>query len=359
MTRELITSMPRNPVRRIRATALLTAGLCLAGALPTASAAPSAPSRSSGSYSGAIVSSGASAGSVPAGSDAEDRVRSYWTEERMAEAVTADESSPAVSPARTTEPHDAAEATGDGPMVVTPGRGPDTTKPPAGADHPDRVDGKVFFVDGAGQPSSCSGTVVNSPSRNLITTAAHCVWSIEAHRFHTEIQFVPAYDHGSAPYGTFVASTARVLDEYRDSSDDPGANIESDIAFVALRPDDRQQEVVDAVGGDGLVTGGGPRTTDARVFGYPADIDGGESLRSCTTSAAPDLGRAGTPDIVHGCGFGPGASGGAWVQDYDPATDRGNVFSVTSRCDVAKGYSLGPRLGPAVRAMFDAASTLG
>ena len=78
---------------------------------------------------------------------------------------------------------------------------PDTTQPPFTAV------GRVFLKVG-NFAGFCSGTAIDSPSRQLVLTAGHCLYSIlPGHRLPTPARyfdFVPDYSHGQAPFGEFI-----------------------------------------------------------------------------------------------------------------------------------------------------------
>jgi hypothetical protein len=44
----------------------------------------------------------------------------------------------------------------------------------------------------------------------IVVTAAHCVANYGQSQFYSGWTFVPAYNNGSAPYGTWIAATATV-----------------------------------------------------------------------------------------------------------------------------------------------------
>ena len=64
--------------------------------------------------------------------------------------------------------------------------------------------GKVFFTLG-GVNYVCSGAATSSTNRDVVTTAGHCV-NEGPGAFATNWAFVPAYNNGSRPYGTWTAA---------------------------------------------------------------------------------------------------------------------------------------------------------
>lgn len=72
-----------------------------------------------------------------------------------------------------------------------------------------RTNGKILGIDPASGTFSCSGTALNTPSRSIVLTAGHCV--IERGKVTRKLTFVPAYDHGSRPFGTFAVESVHVM----------------------------------------------------------------------------------------------------------------------------------------------------
>jgi V8-like Glu-specific endopeptidase len=173
-----------------------------------------------------------------------------------------------------------------------------------------RTNGKIIGIDPVTGPYSCSGTALNTPSHSIVLTAGHCV--IEKGSESRHIVFVPAYDHGDRPFGTFVAESVYVMPQWRRSE-----NPDFDVAALRVRPN-RLGALTDVVGGRGYVTSKS-RLAAFQIFGYPAASAHGEELRSCR---AHGLGRdvltyryAGPPTLPASCDMAAGASGGAWLFD--------------------------------------------
>ena len=78
-----------------------------------------------------------------------------------------------------------------------------------------RAIGKLFFNIGTAT-YLCSASLIKP---GVIVTAAHCVANYGANQFYSNWQFVPAYYNGTAPYGTFTAKQALVLNKYLNGSD--------------------------------------------------------------------------------------------------------------------------------------------
>ncbi len=177
-----------------------------------------------------------------------------------------------------------------------------------------RTHGRVFFkVPGVGL-ASCSGTAISSNRRNLVLTAGHCVnGGGHEGRWYTHWVFVPAYSHGTAPFGAWRAKrlySTPIWVEYRDPTGDIG------FATVAARKGTRLQ---DAVGASGISFGRGVRRR-YQAFGYPANPkDGfdGESERYCNSHLRqrdkPARRVLGPKTVGISCDMTEGASGGSWI----------------------------------------------
>src|SRR5690606_1063822 len=69
--------------------------------------------------------------------------------------------------------------------------------------------GKVFFEGRDGKLYWCSGTSIQSNYRNLVATAAHCVYDVSGNdEVVSRWVFVPGYYEGKAPYGIYVGKQA-------------------------------------------------------------------------------------------------------------------------------------------------------
>ncbi|MFJ3671892.1 trypsin-like serine peptidase [Streptomyces sp. NPDC090106] len=148
----------------------------------------------------------------------------------------------------------------------------------------------ALFVDGGRH--FCTASVVRSPGRDLIVTAAHCLDDGD-----DELVFVPGYRDGRAPYGRWPV-TRRYL---------PGGwDEDSDVAFavVARRGG---EGVEDAVGGNRFTTGTATGATAVTVTGYPSAREAPVSCTDRPTVHSRTQQRVDCPD------FTGGTSGSPWV----------------------------------------------
>jgi V8-like Glu-specific endopeptidase len=247
---------------------------------------------------------------APAASGAErlttaEQVQRYWTPERMRNARPLDLSVDAAGRARLR----IGEAT---PLGAAASFRPVETP----NDLPYAVNGRIFLRQGK-VDGYCSGTAINSPTRQLVLTAGHCVNSgpeLERPRHNVwsrYLQFVPAYTGGVAPFGAFIAR--------RDTIDAPRqwvkqGNPDFDLGVFLTFPNAEGVNLADAVGGGATIVLNQTRKQQFQTFGYP-----GKSTRMQTCSS-PYVGDdtltyplPGPPTLGIRCRWLPGASGGGWL----------------------------------------------
>jgi V8-like Glu-specific endopeptidase len=173
-----------------------------------------------------------------------------------------------------------------------------------------RTNGKIVGVDPREGGYSCSGTALNTPSRSIVLTAGHCVLANGS--VGRNISFMPAYDHGRRPYGTFHVQSVYVMPQWRQ-----GENPDFDVAALRVKPN-RLGYLTDVVGARGFVTSKS-RESAFQIFGYPAAALGGKSLRSCRAhglGSDPLTNRfTGPPTMPASCDMAAGSSGGGWLLD--------------------------------------------
>ena len=282
--------------------------------------------------------------------EADQDVLSYWTRERMAAARPLD-TDVADDPAQ--EQPVVADGDGSSSSSTDPAGMTEPVAPAAdgGAAPPARTMGKLFFNGYEAGNAYCSASVLNTPSKSVIITAAHCVYSSEE-GWAKDAVFVPDYDRAQAdpdPVGVWTVRSIRTFNSWRADQTD----YSSDVAYVTLNNGgDANKPVVDVVGGYGLAWGGS-HVFRATIFGYPTNKttpDGRGSVYSCvrTTEQSEDKVR------VEGCDFGMGASGGPWLYRYDEASRLGYVRSVTALWRPLGGVNRGPYFTEAVKTMLDA-----
>jgi V8-like Glu-specific endopeptidase len=273
------------------------------------------------------------AGSVSASqarSEAE-RVARYWTPARM----------------RSARPLDVALEGGRLRPLDTAPPSPLATasfKPiPTPSTPPYSVNGRIFVRQGD-LKGYCSGTAINTPTRQLVLTAAHCVNSgpREGGRkaiWSQYLEFVPAYTGGSAPFGAFVSRRGKV---FAPKPWIKGGNPDFDLGAFLTHPNAEGVNVADAVGGGATIVLDLDRHQKFQTFGYP-----GESTRmqGCQSPYIGDDSLtyrfAGPPTLGVRCHWAPGASGGGWLIADGTQIDGVNTYLHTD--DTSRTY--GPYFG--------------
>ncbi|WGX94360.1 serine protease [Nocardioides sp. L-11A] len=268
-------------------------------------------------------------------------VRAFWTAKRMREAVPLD-----LDPAGTPLAAPAAPA-----APAAAGR--------RAADPSPRSTGKLFFSQGA-STYVCSAAAINTPERNLVVTAGHCVnsggvsgflGSCRAGSYFTNFLFVPGYDHRAAPYGSWVGTHAVTHSEWIQQCD----AFARDQAMIAVAPLNGRN-LVDVVGGNGLAWNYPAREDGVRIVGWPAEAPyDGQSRHECTGPSTP---LPQSSDAQLSCPMNQGSSGGPWFLRMASA-DTGFIWAVTSRLIEGRSVLLATPFDASIEALLAAARTAG
>ncbi|MGV9774876.1 trypsin-like serine peptidase [Streptosporangium sp. NPDC003464] len=289
-------------------------------------------------------------------------VQRYWTGARMEAAQPLDAYAPKKDGLRLTAAAIAAQAAAD--PVSVPATAPDgdaVTAVRAAAARATtgsrwtrggavaKTAGRVFFTY-QGRNASCSGNTVTSDNRSTVITAGHCVKLGGA--FHGNWVFVPGYDAGERPHGTWVATTLYTTPQWNNSED-----INYDVAAAVVAPLEGRS-LTDAVGGQG-VSFNQPRRRQMHSFGYPAAAPyDGSKLVYCSGRSFDDFLMS--RDIGLGCDMTGGSSGGPWFTGFDEGTGLGTLNSVNSfKYGFAAGWMFGPYFGTEAQAVYEAAQGTG
>jgi hypothetical protein len=141
----------------------------------------------------------------------------------------------------------------------------------------------------------CTASVVHSPHRDLLVTAAHCLSGTG------RLVFVPGYRDGRAPYGVWKVEKTYLPDGWAKGQDE-----DSDVGFAVVA-ERYGKRVEDVVGADRFVTGTAIGATAVTVTGYP---DSREVPISCTNKPTA---HSRTQQRIACPGFTGGTSGSPWV----------------------------------------------
>lgn len=303
------------PVTALFAILALFAGFMM----PTAQASPIADDGTGDQP----VSTSAPSVNSPRSSTQELDPTGYWTEEKMQSAIPADELASGFYQTYTNNP--------SSQQSKRVSLGEDLSDPvypelPSAIQTKSAVvpstAGKVFFTY-KGTNYVCSGSAINGPTKNVVSTAGHCVHGGKGEGWHSNLAFVPAYYNGTSRYGLWNWKTAYTFNGWINFSD-----FSRDQAFFTVYPRNGRS-LVATVGGNGLSYDYGHNQTGVRIWGWPAEkpydgttpyyCDGNTKKRGFWSS-----------DMVMSCDMTGGASGGPWLRTRIDA-NLGYVFGVTSR----------------------------
>jgi len=204
--------------------------------------------------------------------------------------------------------------------------------------------GALFMLTPRGQLEHhfCTASVVDSPSGDLVLTAAHCM----AGRPWSQIAFVPDYADGKAPYGVWTISRMLVNRQWESSG-----NPDDDFAFLVVRRRGSRKSIEDLTGGETIATGA-PAGQAVKVVGYPDGLDG---LISCQGTVA----AFGATQYAFDCaGFTAGTSGSPFLADVSPVQGLDSVIGVIGGYEnggFSPSMSYATRFNAQLRALYTVA----
>ncbi|WP_214106308.1 trypsin-like serine peptidase [Acrocarpospora catenulata] len=210
-----------------------------------------------------------------------------------------------------------------------------------------RATGRVFLTMN-GSDFVCSASSVKSANRDLVVTAGHCVKDGTG-SWAENWTFIPGYEAGREPYGSYPARRMFVAGPWSRSGDD---SYDVGMVVVATRAGRHLADVV----GEQEIGFNIPRGRPVHGFGYPADPPyDGERLMYCAGGTKPDPYQQ-TYDQGLRCDLTAGASGGPWLTGFDPATGKGVLTSVSSfKYSNDRTVMYGPYLGSAAKTLYQTA----
>jgi V8-like Glu-specific endopeptidase len=199
---------------------------------------------------------------------------------------------------------------------------------------PWKVVGKLL-IDGGGY---CTAQSITGAPKNILVTAAHCVYDRANRRFYSGWTFVPAERNGVAPYGQFRWASARVLNAYIKKG-----NRRSDVALIRLQNNAAGRPVSFYTGWLGWRQNF-PYVASLHSIGYASNVS--TQWTSMCTAESFFATCEGTDVLVKGCNMTFGSSGGAWIEQYKPYEVSGYVEAVVSGPSCAGTFGqtyVGPR----------------
>ena len=210
--------------------------------------------------------------------------------------------------------------------------------------------GKVFFTLG-GSNYVCSGSSTTSNNHDVVATAGHCV-NEGPGAYATNWAFVPAYDDGARPYGTFTARSLVTTSQWANSGD-----FDYDVAFAVMNPVGGV-DLTDTVGSQGIGFNLA-RGSYMYSFGYPAaNPYDGTDIAWCHGTVIQDT-FGGSQDQGLNCNMTGGSSGGPWFAGYSETSGVGTLNSVNSFGYTSlRDYMWGPYFGSVAQSAYNTAQGL-
>jgi V8-like Glu-specific endopeptidase len=204
--------------------------------------------------------------------------------------------------------------------------------------YPFSTHGRLFGVNAEGS-YYCSATVIPSELGNAVWTAGHCltlkgVWA-------ESLEFVPAYDRGSAPFGEWAAESMATSNEWATYN-----NGNFDYGVMIMHPDTSGDQIADVVGTRGI-SFNDLRDLNFSAFGYPAAYPfNGETAWVCESpwlGDDPYASLVGESAMGIDCDMTPGSSGGGWITEDATGSYLNSVNSYSR--PIYPDVMFGPYLG--------------
>jgi V8-like Glu-specific endopeptidase len=161
----------------------------------------------------------------------------------------------------------------------------------------------------------CTASVVSSPGRDLLITAAHCINGGDGSGYRSDLVFIPDYRDGEAPYGIWTPARLLVAPGWASS-----AAPALDVGFVVLEPKNGE-DIEQVLGANTLAFNSGYRNL-VRVTGYPQSSSEPITCRNWTTEQSAS-------QLEFSCGgFTGGTSGSPWITRFDSGAGTGSIVGV-------------------------------
>lgn len=204
--------------------------------------------------------------------------------------------------------------------------------------------GALFYNDKSGD-HFCTASVVSSPKKNLLITAAHCIHGGPHGHYKRNMVFVPQYREGEAPRGSWTVKSMIVDHRWADSADP-----DLDVGFLTVAPLNGQN-IEDVLGANKLGVNEGFSNV-VWVIGYPAH---GDDPISCINKTS----KQNDNQMRFACdGYVNGTSGSPWLTRYDRVTHTGHIVGVIGGYQEGGAHqevSYSPYFDSDVKALYDAA----
>src|SRR5271166_4151738 len=205
--------------------------------------------------------------------------------------------------------------------------------------------GALFEHDASGN-HFCTASVVSSPGKDLLITAAHCIHGGKGSGYRSDIVFIPDYRAGQEPFGVWTPAHLLVAPQWANSSDP-----DFDVGFVVLQPYNGEN-IQQVLGANRLGTDTGYRYL-VHVTGYP---DSADAPITCVNGTS----RQSVTQLRFECdGYTGGTSGSPWVTRFNVLSRTGTIVGVIGGYQEGgdtPSVSYSPRLGPGIQQLYQQAA---
>jgi V8-like Glu-specific endopeptidase len=209
--------------------------------------------------------------------------------------------------------------------------------------------GALFERDTTGN-HFCTASVVSSPGKDLLITAAHCINGGKGSSgYNSDIVFIPSYRDGHEPFGVWTPAKLFVAPQWAKSSDP-----DFDVGFVVLRSHDGEN-IQQVLGANRLGTDLGYQYL-VHVTGYPDSADAPITCVNWTS-------RLSSTQLRFDCaGYTVGTSGSPWVTKFSARSHTGTIVGVIGGYQEGgdtSSVSYSVRFGPATLELYREAAAAG
>jgi V8-like Glu-specific endopeptidase len=201
----------------------------------------------------------------------------------------------------------------------------------------------ALFVHSAGGNHFCTASVVASPGKDLLLTAAHCIHGGKGSTgYRTDIVFIPDYRDGLEPFGVWTPAKLLVAPQWANSSDP-----DYDVGFVVLKPH-HDQNIQEVLGANRL-------GTDLR-YQYLVHVTGYPASSSAPITCVNWTSRFSNTQLRFDCaGYTGGTSGSPWVTRFSPRSHTGTIVGVIGgyhEGGETPSVSYSARVGSAIQQLY-------